>query len=560
MSKNATKKVGFNVLNAIAEAVKNLEEIGFKKMMENSGNFPEIARMASYLGVNEHQTVMFITIYNTQNNFFGSTNVKQVAMQVELTFVEIMQYKTDIKLLYDEKLIQLDVEFTRRRRTPAIFQQDITINEDVLACIIENKPIALANADLDAYQFVYEVSDLIDKRTNNLISTTQLFRSVERIEEANLELPMLQELIKIKVEVDDRTFFYQICNELVVNNQAINLEKTYMDMYDNTRVRFQKSRLALDKVLSLFRHNYIQLMQGTFYSDMRVGLTDSGCELFMGEDAQLYVKKKKKKNRITPDDIQAKELFFEPAFASQVDFIKASLANDKFVSLQTRLKEKAFPTGVCCLFYGDPGTGKTETAMQIARATGREVFHVDISESKSAWFGESEKRIKEIFENYRRASEKSEVKPILLFNEADAIFSKRKDVGSGNCAQTENAIQNIILEEMEKLDGILIATTNLTNNFDSAFDRRFLFKLRFSKPTPAERQKIWMEKMPWVDGDVAAELSRKFEFSGGEIDNIVRKTITEEVLSGDKPSYEKLTSFCESEKISNKRQVCKLGF
>jgi SpoVK/Ycf46/Vps4 family AAA+-type ATPase len=280
----------------------------------------------------------------------------------------------------------------------------------------------------------------------------------------------------------------------------------------------------------------------------------------MGEDAQLFVKKKKKKNRISPEDIQAKVLFFEPAFASQVDFIKASLANDKFVSLQERLKEKAFPTGVSCLFYGDPGTGKTETAMQIARATGREVFHVDISESKSAWFGESEKRIKEIFENYRRVSEKCEVKPILLFNEADAIFSKRKDVGAGNCAQTENAIQNIILEEMEKLDGILIATTNLTNNFDSAFDRRFLFKLRFTKPTPAERLKIWIEKMPWIEIDLAAELSRKFDFSGGEIDNIVRKTITEEVLSGEKPSYEKLTAFCESERISNKRQVCKLGF
>jgi len=560
MSKNATKKVGFNVLNAIAEAIKNLEEIGFKIMMEDAHNFPEIVRMASYLGVNERQAVMFITIYNTQNKYFGSTNVKQVATQVEVTFVEIMQYKADIKLLFDEKLIQLDTEFTRRRRTPAIFQQDITVNEDVLACIIENKPILLANAELDAYQFVYEVSDLIDKRTNNMISTNQLFRSVEKLEEANLELPILQELIKIKVEVDDRTFFYQICNEMVINNQPAHLEKTHMDMYDNTRIRFMKSRLALDKALSLFRHNYIQLMQGTFYSDMRVGLTDSGCELFFGEDAELFIKKKKKKNRISPDNIQAKELFFESAFASQVDFIKASLANEKFVSLQERLKEKAFPTGVSCLFYGDPGTGKTETAMQIARATGREVFHVDISESKSAWFGESEKRIKEIFENYRRASEKSEVKPILLFNEADAIFSKRKDVGAGNCAQTENAMQNIILEEMEKLDGILIATTNLTNNFDSAFDRRFLFKLRFTKPTPTERQKIWLEKMPWIEEKVAAELAEKFDFSGGEIDNIVRKSITEEVLSGEKPSFEKLISFCESERVSNKRQVCKLGF
>jgi AAA+ superfamily predicted ATPase len=555
-----SKKIELNILNAVADIIKSVEDKGFKIIMSNTKDYSEIARLASYLNVSEQQTVMFIAIYNAQNVYFGSTTIKQVAQLVDLSFVEIMQYKTDIKYLYDEKLIQLDSELTRRRRTPAIFQQELTVNDDVLSCILENKPIQLANSDLDEYQFVNEVSDFINKRTNCLLTTNQLFSSVEKLELANTELNMVKELIKIKVEVDDRTFFYQICNELIINNQPVHLEKTYMDMYDNTRVRFMKSRLALDKALSLFRHNYIQLMQGTFYSDMRVGLTDSGCELFMGEDAQLFVKKKKKKNRISPEDIQAKELFFESAFASQVDFIKASLANDKFVLLQERLKEKAFPTGVSCLFYGDPGTGKTETAMQIARATSREVFHVDISESKSAWFGESEKRIKEIFENYRRVSEKCEVKPILLFNEADAIFSKRKDVGAGNCAQTENAIQNIILEEMEKLDGILIATTNLTNNFDSAFDRRFLFKLRFTKPTPAERQKIWLEKMPWIEVEVATELSRKFDFSGGEIDNIVRKSITEEVLSGNKPSYEKLTAFCESERISNKRQVCKLGF
>jgi AAA+ superfamily predicted ATPase len=560
MSENNETKAGFNVLSALIMAVSNIEEKGFRLVISNTGDSPEIASLASYLKVTEQQAVLFVAVYHTQNSSFGAISVRQVARQHDLTFVEIMQYKSDIKQLYDEKLILVETEFTRRRRTNALYQQDILVNEDVLACIIDNKPISMANAELDVYQFVYEVSDMLDKRKNAALTTQQLFRAVEKLEEANMELPMVKELIHISVEVDDRTFFYEICNELVIENQPVNLEKTYSDMYDNTRVRFQKSRLALDKALSLFRHNYIQLMQGSFYSDMRIGLTDSGCELFMGEDAQLFVKKKKKKNRISPEDIQAKVLFFEPAFASQVDFIKASLANDKFVSLQERLKEKAFPTGVSCLFYGDPGTGKTETAMQIARATGREVFHVDISESKSAWFGESEKRIKEIFENYRRVSEKCEVKPILLFNEADAIFSKRKDVGAGNCAQTENAIQNIILEEMEKLDGILIATTNLTNNFDSAFDRRFLFKLRFTKPTPAERLKIWIEKMPWIEIDLAAELSRKFDFSGGEIDNIVRKTITEEVLSGEKPSYEKLTAFCESERISNKRQVCKMGF
>jgi SpoVK/Ycf46/Vps4 family AAA+-type ATPase len=71
-----------------------------------------------------------------------------------------------------------------------------------------------------------------------------------------------------------------------------------------------------------------------------------------------------------------------------------------------------------------------------------------------------------------------------------------KSIGSGNVDQTENAIQNIILEEMENLDGILIATTNLTENLDKAFERRFLFKIRFDKPTLEAKTNIWKDKIP----------------------------------------------------------------
>ena len=133
--------------------------------------------------------------------------------------------------------------------------------------------------------------------------------------------------------------------------------------------------------------------------------------------------------------------------------------------------------------------------MQIARETGRHIVHVDISESKSAWFGESEKRIKKVFTSYRNACEicekKGEKIPILLFNEADAIISKRKDSTVGDVAQTENAMQNIILEELENLRGIFIATTNLAENMDAAFERRFLFKIKFENPSEEAKAAIW---------------------------------------------------------------------
>lgn len=183
------------------------------------------------------------------------------------------------------------------------------------------------------------------------------------------------------------------------------------------------------------------------------------------------------------------------------------MQEETFTNLRNRLEEQHLLKDVAILLYGEPGTGKTESVMQIAKETGRAVMHVDISNTKSMWFGESEKIIKKVFADYRRLCERSKVKPILLFNEADAIFSKRKDVSHGNVTQTENALQNIILEEMENLDGILVATTNLADNLDAAFERRFLFKVRYEKPTTEAKKSIWQNKLAMLTSEEAMILA-----------------------------------------------------
>jgi len=165
------------------------------------------------------------------------------------------------------------------------------------------------------------------------------------------------------------------------------------------------------------------------------------------------------------------------------------------------------------------------------------------------WFGESEKIIKELFDRYRRIVENSEKAPILLFNECDAVFSSRKDVKSSNVAQTENAIQNIILQEIENLKGIMIATTNLTQNLDRAFERRFLFKIAFKKPGPEVTQKIWMDKVPIMKAREARKLSEQFELSGGNIENVARKVQMHQIIHGEYPGLEQLLAFCDEEQL-----------
>ena len=232
-----------------------------------------------------------------------------------------------------------------------------------------------------------------------------------------------------------------------------------------------------------------------------------------------------------------------------MNLVADSLQNANYTNMVSRLEDKGLPKGMAILLYGAPGTGKTESVMQWARATGRDIIHVDISASKSMWYGESEKIIKEIFTKYRRQCKRSVLKPILLFNEADAIFASRKTGNNSSIDQTENAIQNIILEEMECLDGILIATTNLADNLDKAFERRFLFKIRFDKPSIEAKTKIWRDKLSALSEAEAHSLAIRYDFSGGEIDNIVRKSLMSEVIEGKIPSFNEIEKLCTEEKM-----------
>ena len=226
--------------------------------------------------------------------------------------------------------------------------------------------------------------------------------------------------------------------------------------------------------------------------------------------------------------------------------------------LQARLEQQALPTGVAAIFYGSPGTGKTETVYQLAKASGRDVMQVDISEMKTCWYGESQKLVKGVFTKYEKLCRKSKNLPILLFNEADAIFGKRLEDKHSSVDQTENAIQNIILEQMEKQKGVLIATTNLEGSLDPAFERRFLFKVKFERPGVEAKKHIWMDKLHGLNEDDAVFLAENYNLSGGEIDNVVRKVTMNRVLTGEGYSLDYLKELCSQEKFTKQNRV--IGF
>ena len=113
---------------------------------------------------------------------------------------------------------------------------------------------------------------------------------------------------------------------------------------------------------------------------------------------------------------------------------------------------------------------------------------------------------------------------------------------------------------MENLKGIFIATTNLASNMDSAFERRFLFKIKFENPSTEAKTSIWMSKLSWLDEKSATEFARDYDFSGGQIENISRKKTVKALISGEQPTFDEIREYCQEENIEDTHLRRKIGF
>ena len=178
------------------------------------------------------------------------------------------------------------------------------------------------------------------------------------------------------------------------------------------------------------------------------------------------------------------------------------------------------------IFYGAPGTGKTMTAYSLAKSMKRPVLSFDCSKILGQYVGESEKNVRAIFDNFYDLSKKSKSDPVLLLNEADQFLSARGGVGHST-DKMYNQMQNIFLEQIEKFEGVLIATTNLLQNLDKAFSRRFNYKLEFKKPGLKQRLQLWQLMLPenadYEEG-FAIDTLASYTLTGGQINMIVKNT------------------------------------
>jgi len=210
--------------------------------------------------------------------------------------------------------------------------------------------------------------------------------------------------------------------------------------------------------------------------------------------------------------------------------------------------------GLIVQLHGEPGTGKTEFCYQLARKTNRNILMLDISQVRDKYYGETEKLVTGIFNSYRRAVSNEGLFPILLFNEGDSIFQRRIDNEHGS-TQTENTIQTILLNELERFQGIMLITTNTPNHFDKAFERRFQYRLKFDLPDFEVRCKLLKQSFPEVESAFIEQVAHAGSFSASDLLNVKRKMQIQELVGKGRPESKDVLQMLLDEKSTHRKAI-----
>lgn len=187
------------------------------------------------------------------------------------------------------------------------------------------------------------------------------------------------------------------------------------------------------------------------------------------------------------------------------------------------------------IFYGPAGTGKTMSALSMAKAMKKSILSFDCSKILSKYVGESEQNVRKIFDTYKELCQTSKQSPILLLNEADQFLSTRVESSAG-ADKMHNQMQNIFLEQIERFSGVIIATTNFLESLDVAFSRRFEYKIEFKKPNYEQRLMIWQKALPKnakFDDSFDLKKLASYELSGAQIVMVVKNTALKAAISKD---------------------------
>ncbi len=401
--------------------------------------------------------------------------------------------------------------------------------------------------------FVEAIKKLFNKRRTQTIEYADLEKEMHKIfSKYKKQLGELRWIESLKLTSADTILLFAFIIHKVEDDGDYHYEKAVKQLF------MTKERMSINRGLSnsshaLFTKGVINRETDEVYESIR--LSEYALEKIFPENRDLINYKPKLGKIVHYSQIKAEDLFYNPAEKTQIETIRNGLSNDNYNQIVNKLKKYDVPSqSFNALFYGSPGCGKTSSVYQIARATNRNVYFVEVTSILSKYVGETEKLISQLFRDYIEWNRSQENKGILLINEIDTIFSKRVHVNGSN-DQFSNQIVTTFLQEIELCtDGIVMATTNCTD-LDPALDRRFLFKVRFEQPIEEVSSQILENKLNIEGIRIDTKVLKNKQLTGAQIQNLKQKIIIKNITEGTTIFSDQLQELVEEELSLSRHQT-----
>ena len=328
--------------------------------------------------------------------------------------------------------------------------------------------------------------------------------------------------LNASVQLTDRALF------CIQNAEAAMLESDMSEQHDDT-ITTDDSKITIE-----FAEDYEKYDDEEFRSSPGGQAVD---EIFGKKD--LLTKQELPDAFLYVPDEAIQEQYEEIVALCSTDI--ASQLRQYGVSAITAHAKRVKHDRMTILLSGAPGTGKTAAAYALAQQLNRELYITSVDVLNSPYHGVFERNTRRVMREFRELSITSDAAPILLIDECEALFSERTRAHqSGDRAF--NSVIDVLLQEMERFEGILILTTNTPDVFDEAFRRRLDFKLHLSGNSVKTQRSIWELRMPAIPGanEISInELVERFNFSAADITMIVRRAVQTSVMKN--PQSPRLT-------------------
>ena len=405
--------------------------------------FEKADRFISYISERQDITNMqavMLALFIESSAAGNKSDFSDVARYLNCNNVQVLQYKGEVDGLVQKGML-------RKIKNNMNGSYDYAVSQGIIENYSKDEPYQRksykGSTGIEFFQHFYDITHL---RYEDELSTELMLEEIGRLLDENPQLQYVKALRSFDMSTASEAVITHMCRHLVLSGTTSIPMSHLVFLFDAQHQKYDFDRAMSEGSHYLVREGWVENAFSEGFKDKdEYQLTAKARETLL-QEFEIKQTESKGCDVMHCDSITAKKLFFAQEVKQQLDDLSELLDENHYMSICNRLKEKGRRQGFACLFYGAPGTGKTESVLQLAKKTGRDIMQVNISQVKSMWVGESEKNIKAIFDRYRAVAKNSKRVPILLFNEADAVIGKRKEGAERSVDKMENSIQNIILQ------------------------------------------------------------------------------------------------------------------